>query len=101
MTEYRVHRSTTADFTPSAANRVATVTSGTTYTDPGLATGTYYYRVVAADAAGNASQPSSQASVRHQHRHDRAERLGQRARGRVRRARAPCPSRPTRPTTWA
>ncbi len=63
VTEYRVHRSTTASFTPSAANRVATVTSGTTYTDPGLATGTYYYRVIAADAAGNASQPSNQASV--------------------------------------
>ena len=56
MTEYRVHRSTTSGFTPSAANRVATVTSGTSYTDTGLATGTYHYRVVAADAAGNAAR---------------------------------------------
>jgi hypothetical protein len=63
VTEYRVHRSTTAGFTPSAANRVATVASGTTFTDPGLANGTYYYRVIAADAAGNASQPSNQANV--------------------------------------
>ena len=39
VTEYRVHRSTTSGFTPSAANRVATVTSGTTYTDTPLAAG--------------------------------------------------------------
>ena len=63
VTEYRVHRSTTSGFTPSAANRVATVSSGTTYTDTALATGTYHYRVVAADAAGNAGAPSAQASV--------------------------------------
>ena len=55
VTEYRVHRSTTAGFTPSAANRIATVPSGTTYTDSGLAAGSYRYKVVAADAAGNAS----------------------------------------------
>ena len=63
VTEYRVHRSTTAGFTPSAANRIATVTSGTTYTDTPLATGTYHYRVIAADAAGNAGTPSPQATV--------------------------------------
>ncbi|HEU0023995.1 MAG TPA: DUF4082 domain-containing protein [Thermoleophilaceae bacterium] len=61
--EYRVHRSTTTGFTPSAANLVATVTQGTSYTDTGLSAGTYYYRVVAADAAGNASDPSNQASA--------------------------------------
>ena len=60
VSEYRVHRSTTANFTPSAANRVATVATGTTYTDTGLAAGTYYYKVVAADAAGNTSAPSGQ-----------------------------------------
>jgi hypothetical protein len=59
--EYRVHRSTTANFTPSAANRVATVATGTTYTETGLAAGTYYYKVVAADGAGNTSAPSGQA----------------------------------------
>ncbi len=63
VTEYRVHRSTTSGFTPSAANRVATVTSGTSYNDTGLTPGTYYYRVVAADAAGNASTASSQVSA--------------------------------------
>jgi hypothetical protein len=60
VAEYRVYRSTTADFTPSAANRVATVATGTTYTATGLAAGTYYYKVIAADAAGNASPPSDQ-----------------------------------------
>ena len=58
--EYRVHRSTTANFTPSAANRVATVATGTTYTNTGLAAGTYYYKVVAADGAGNTSVPSGE-----------------------------------------
>ena len=61
VTEYRVHRSTTPDFTPSAANRVATVSTGTTYTASGLAAGTYYYKVVAADTAGNTSTPSDPA----------------------------------------
>jgi hypothetical protein len=63
VTGYRVHRSTTAGFTPSDANRVATVSSGTSYTDANLAAGTYYYRVVAVDAAANASLPSAQASA--------------------------------------
>ena len=58
VTEYRVHRSTTTGFIPSAANRIATVTSGTTYNDVNLAPGTYYYVVVAADGAGNTSTPS-------------------------------------------
>jgi hypothetical protein len=63
VSEYRVHRSTTAGFTPSAANRAATVGGGaTSYTDSGLAAGTYYYVVVAADAAGNVSPPSGEAS---------------------------------------
>jgi glucose/arabinose dehydrogenase/PKD repeat protein len=58
---YNVHRSTTSGFTPSAANRIAQPT-GTGYTDPGLAPGTYYYRVTAEDAAGNVSAPSTQAT---------------------------------------
>src|SRR5215210_1423579 len=60
VAEYRVYRSTTANFTPSAANRVATVATGTNYTDSGLSAATYYYKVIAADAAGNASIPSDQ-----------------------------------------
>ena len=62
VTEYRVHRSTTSNFTPSAANRIATVESGTSYQNTGLAAGTYYYKVVAADGAGNAGAASNQAT---------------------------------------
>ena len=52
VVRYNVHRSTTAGFTPSAANRIAQPTA-TGYTDSGLSPGTYYYRVTAEDAAGN------------------------------------------------
>ena len=62
VTQYRVHRGTTAGFTPSAANRIATVT-GTSYTDTGPAAGTYFYKVVAADAAGNAGPASAAATA--------------------------------------
>ena len=63
VSEYRVFRSTTSGFTPSPANRIARVRTGTTYTDRGLATGTYYYRVRAVDKAGNLSPNSNQRSV--------------------------------------
>ena len=59
VARYNVHRSTTAGFTPAAANRIGQPT-GTSYTDSGLAGGTYYYRVTAEDAAGNTSSSSSQ-----------------------------------------
>ena len=60
---YIVYRSTTAGFAASAANQVANVASGTTYTDTGLAAGTtYYYLVEATDSAGN-SAASNQASA--------------------------------------
>jgi hypothetical protein len=58
VTEYRVHRGGAAGFTPTAANRIATVSSGTSYTDRTLAPGTYHFVVIAADAAGNAGAPS-------------------------------------------
>ena len=61
--EYRVYRSTTSGFTPSASNRIAKVPSGTTYGDRGLAAGTYFYRVRAVDKAGNVGPSSNQASV--------------------------------------
>ena len=57
---YNVHRSTTAGFTPGAGNLIAQPT-GTSYTNTGLAAGTYYYRVIARDLAGNLSAPSNQA----------------------------------------
>ena len=59
---YEVHRSTVAGFTPSAATLVARPT-GTTYTDSGLAAGTYYYVVIAVDRAGNIGPVSSQVAV--------------------------------------
>ena len=62
VTRYDVYRSTTSGFTPSAANRIAQPT-GTSYTDTGLAAGTYYYKVQAEDAAGNLSASSNEASA--------------------------------------
>jgi fibronectin type 3 domain-containing protein len=59
---YNVHRATTAGFTPSTANRIAQP-SGTTYTDPGLASGTYFYKVTAEDNSGNVGAPSNEASA--------------------------------------
>ena len=49
-------------FTPAAGNRIAQPT-GTSYTDSGLAAGTYYYRVTAEDAAGNISAASAQVTA--------------------------------------
>ncbi|CRK59608.1 Cytochrome c551/c552 [Alloactinosynnema sp. L-07] len=62
VTGYDIHRATTAGFTPSAANKVATSTT-TGHTDQGLTAGTYYYRVIARDGAGNGSAPSNEASA--------------------------------------
>ncbi len=62
VARYNVHRSTTAGFTPSLANRVGQST-GLSYTDSGLAAGTYYYVVRAEDAAGNLSPSSNEASA--------------------------------------
>ena len=62
IARYNVHRSTTSGFTPSAANRIAQPT-GTSYTDTGLAAGTYFYKVTAEDAAGNVSGASNEASA--------------------------------------
>ena len=59
---YDLHRSTVAGFTPNAGNRIAQP-AGTSYTDAPLAAGTYYYRVLARDAAGNLSAASNQATA--------------------------------------
>ena len=61
VVRYNVHRSTVAGFTPATANRIAQP-AGTTYTDAGLVPGTYYYRIIAEDAAGNVSAPSNEAA---------------------------------------
>ena len=52
VARYNVHRSTTSGFTPNTANRIAQPT-GTSYSDTGLGSGTYFYKVTAEDAAGN------------------------------------------------
>jgi fibronectin type 3 domain-containing protein len=62
VVKYDLYRSTTAGFTPSAGNRIAQPT-GTTYTDQGLAPGTYYYRVQAEDAAGNIGPAGNEANA--------------------------------------
>lgn len=62
VTGYEVHRGATAGFAPTAATRVATPTA-TTHADGPLAAGTFWYRVVAKDAAGNASAASAATSA--------------------------------------
>src|SRR4029077_2449778 len=49
-------------FTPDVTTRIAQPTT-TGYTDSGLSSGTYYYRVKAEDAAGNLSSASGEASA--------------------------------------
>jgi len=62
VTAYDVYRSTTSGFVPAPANKVGR-TAGTTFTDGGLAAGTYFYVVKAEDAAGNLSGASNEASA--------------------------------------
>jgi endo-1,4-beta-xylanase len=63
ISAYHIFRSTTSGFTPSSSNQIASVSSGTAYSDSGLsASTTYYYAVEAVDAAGSSSA-SSQASA--------------------------------------
>ena len=53
---YLVYRGTTADFAVEAASQIGQ-SSSSSFVDSGLANGTYYYKVVARDAAGNTSAP--------------------------------------------
>ena len=62
VVRYNVHRGTSAGFTPSAGNRIAQPTA-TSYADTGLATGSYFYKVTAEDAAGNTSAASNEAAA--------------------------------------
>ena len=62
VVRYEIYRSTTPGFTPSAAN-LAGQTTGTAFTDSGRAAGTYYYLVLAVDAAGGKSVASNTISV--------------------------------------
>lgn len=60
---YEVHRSATSGFTVSPTTRIANVLSGLTYFDTGVPAGTWFYRVLAVDAAGNASAAATQVSA--------------------------------------
>ena len=62
VSRYNVHRGTSAGFTPTTGNRVAQP-AGTSYTDTGVAAGTYYYKVTAEDFAGNVGSPGNEASA--------------------------------------
>src|SRR4029079_18168917 len=62
VARYNVHRGTTSGFTPSAANRIGQATA-TSYSDAGLAPGTYFYKVTAEDAAGNVGPVSNTATA--------------------------------------
>ncbi len=62
VARYNVYRSTTSGFTPGSGTRIAQPTD-TSYTDPGLIAGTYYYKVQAEDAAGNVSGSSNEAQA--------------------------------------
>ncbi len=59
---YNIYRSTTPNFTPSASNRIVQG-NVLSYTDSGLAAGTYYYAVAAQDMNGLVGTPSSQVSA--------------------------------------
>jgi hypothetical protein len=60
VTGYTVHRGTSPDFTVGVATKVADTNAATrTLQDQDVAANTYYYKVVARDAAGNTSAPSA------------------------------------------
>ncbi|MEU4407902.1 LamG domain-containing protein [Streptosporangium sp. NPDC023963] len=60
---YQVHRSTTAGFTPTARTRIATIQTAL-YTDHPLDEGTYHYRVIAVDGAGQFGPASNELRAR-------------------------------------
>jgi hypothetical protein len=62
VVKYDVYRGTATGFAVDAAHRISQP-SGTSYSDLGLAAGTYFYVVKAEDAAGNLSPPSSETSA--------------------------------------
>jgi hypothetical protein len=60
---YKVFRSTTSGFTPSASNQVASGIATTSFSDTGLAASTTYFYLVEAVNTGGTSAPSNQASA--------------------------------------
>lgn len=61
--EYVVHRGGAAGFAPTDRTAIGTTTTAA-YTDAGAPTGEHYYRVVARDPSGNASEASAAVRVR-------------------------------------
>jgi hypothetical protein len=61
VTGYEVHRSTTSGFSTTASTLVGSASAGSF--SQTVATGTWYYRVVAKDAAGNRSAASAETRV--------------------------------------
>ncbi|MDP9416420.1 MAG: DNRLRE domain-containing protein, partial [Actinomycetota bacterium] len=57
VVRYDVHRSATAGFTPSSQTRITSVET-TGFADSAVPAGTWYYRIVARDAAGNVGAAS-------------------------------------------
>ena len=62
VTGYNIYRLASAGDAPSAATLVGSSPTGA-FTDTGVSPGTWYYKVVAFDAAGNASAPSTAVSA--------------------------------------
>lgn len=62
VTAYDVHRSATTGFTPAAGTLKASPATNS-YTETNVPNGTWYYKIIARDAAGNASTASAQRSV--------------------------------------
>ena len=60
---YNVHRSTTSGFAADGGESRSAQATATTFTDTGVAAGTYFYVVTAQDVAGNVSAPSNEARV--------------------------------------
>jgi len=64
LSHYVIYRSVTDNFTPVSQDSIARVDRPTTtYTNAGLSAGTYYFKIAAADSAGNRSGASAQASA--------------------------------------
>lgn len=60
---YQVYRTADPGDALSAANQVGSTASALSFTETNVPEGTWYYRIVAVDAAGNPSDPSDAASV--------------------------------------
>ncbi len=64
ISSYSVYGSKTSGFTPSSSTLIASVTTGTTYSDTGLmASTTYYYVVEAVDAEGNSAASAQESAT--------------------------------------